>query len=124
MCAKRKRAARDERNFLSHKVDKLWDARQSVLKEYFMAEGVNVRFAGELQRFIQNRISASGLYSSASEYIRDLVRRDYEREEDRKWQSLREMLKAGASANECEFTALDADTIIVEAKNRRKKHAG
>ena len=87
-----------------------------------MAEGVNVRFAGELQRFIQNRISASGLYSSASEYIRDLVRHDYEREEQRKWQWLREELKAGVEADESEFVALDADSIITEAKKRRKKH--
>ena len=87
-----------------------------------MAEGVNVRFAGELQRFIQNRISASGLYSSASEYIRDLVRHDYEREEQRKWQSLREALKDGVEADESEFVALDADSIISEARKRRKRH--
>jgi antitoxin ParD1/3/4 len=87
-----------------------------------MAEGVNVRFAGELQRFIQNRIGASGLYGSASEYIRDLVRRDYEREEQRKWQWLRQELKAGAEADASDFVALDADSLIAEARKRRKKH--
>lgn len=49
-----------------------------------MAEGVNVRFSGELQRFIQERTGDSGIYASASEYIRDLVRHAYEREEERK----------------------------------------
>ena len=88
-----------------------------------MAEGVNVRFAGELQRFIQNRIGVSGLYGSASEYIRDLVRRDYEREEQRKWQWLRQELKAGTVADESDFVALDADSIIAQAKLRRTKHA-
>ena len=87
-----------------------------------MAEGVNVRFAGELQRFIQTRIGDSGLYGSASEYIRDLVRRDYEREEQRKWLWLRHELKAGAEANEAEFVDLDADAIIADAKERRKGH--
>jgi len=87
-----------------------------------MAEGVNVRFAGELQRFIQHRISTSGLYSSASEYIRDLVRHDYEREEKRKWTWLRDELKAGVAAEESEFVALDADSIIREAKKSRKKN--
>lgn len=87
-----------------------------------MAEGVNVRFAGELQRFIQHRVGESGLYGSASEYIRDLVRRDYEREERRKWSWLRHELKAGAEAGKAEFVALDADDIIAEAKARRKKH--
>jgi antitoxin ParD1/3/4 len=89
-----------------------------------MAEGINVRFAGELQRFIQERTGETGLYGSASEYIRDLVRRDYEREEQRKWQVLRHELKAGAEANESEFVPLDAESLIAQAKNRRKSHAG
>ena len=87
-----------------------------------MAEGVNVRFAGELQRFIQSQIGKSGLYGSASEYIRDLVRRDYEREEQRKWQWLCRELKAGAEADTSDFVTLDADSIIGEAKKHRKKH--
>jgi Arc/MetJ-type ribon-helix-helix transcriptional regulator len=41
-----------------------------------MAEGVNVRFFGELQRFIQEKTGELGVYSWASEYIRDLVSRD------------------------------------------------
>lgn len=87
-----------------------------------MAEGVNVRFAGELQRFIQERTGVSGLYASASEYIRDLVRRDYEREDLRKWMWLRQELKAGAEAPEGDFVPLDAEGLISEAKARRKMH--
>lgn len=86
-----------------------------------MAEGVNVRISGELQRFIQERTGHSGVYSSASEYIRDLVRRDYEREEERKWLWLRNELKAGLEAREPEFETLDVDGLIGEAKSRRKK---
>ncbi len=87
-----------------------------------MAEGINVRFAGELQRFIQERVGASGLYASTSEYIRDLVRRDYEREEQRKGVWLRNQLKAGAEAHETEFVPLDAESLITEAKARRRTH--
>lgn len=87
-----------------------------------MAEGINVRFTGELQRFIQNRTGDSGLYGSASEYIRDLVRRDYEREEQRKWQWLRQELKAGTEADEAVFGELDADAIIHDAKKSMKSH--
>ena len=86
-----------------------------------MAEGVNVRFAGELQQFIQSRIGESGLYSSASEYIRDLVRRDYEREEQKKWALLRHELKPGIEAPESEFAPLDANAIIRKARERRSK---
>jgi antitoxin ParD1/3/4 len=93
-------------------------------KGNFIAEGVNVRFAGELQRFIQERTGASGLYASASEYIRDLVRRDYEREEQRKWGWLRQELKAGAEAPEGDFVSLDADGLIAEAKARRNTPGG
>lgn len=89
-----------------------------------MAEGINVRFAGTLQQFIQQRVSGSGLYSSASEYIRDLVRRDFEREEERKSQWLREQLKAGAEAAESDFMPLDADALMHKARGRGERNAG
>ena len=82
-----------------------------------MAEGVNVRFAGELQRFIQSKTEKSGLYGSASEYIRDLVRRDYELEETRKSAWLRQELKPGVDADVSEFTILDAEAILSEARS-------
>jgi antitoxin ParD1/3/4 len=85
-----------------------------------MAEGINVRFAGALQQFIRERVRGSGLYGSASEYIRDLVRRDFEREDARKWDSLRGELRAGAEADESQFVPLNAETVIRKAKSRRK----
>ena len=87
-----------------------------------MSEGVNVRFAGKLQEFIRARVEGSGLYSSASEYVRDLVRRDYERDEERKWSWLRNELEPGLRAAENEFIPLDAARVIKEAKARRKAH--
>ena len=86
-----------------------------------MAAGVNVRFAGELQRFIQSKAEKSGLYGSASEYIRDLVRRDYELEEQRKWAWLHQELKPGVDADEREFVALDADALLKEARARKAR---
>jgi antitoxin ParD1/3/4 len=91
-----------------------------VFEGNLMAEGVNVRFAGELQKFIEQRIGASGLYASASEYIRDLVRRDYEREDQRKWGWLRQELKPGAEAPETDFVPLNTDKLIAEAKARKE----
>ena len=87
-----------------------------------MSEGVNVRFGGKLQEFIRARVEGSGLYSSASEYVRDLVRRDYEREEQRKWAGLRSELEPGLHASDNEFVPLDAGKIIKEARARRKTH--
>ena len=89
-----------------------------------MAEGVNVRFKGKLKRFVETRVDeASGVYGSTSEYIRDLVRRDYEREEARKWAGLRHELEAGALAPESAFIPLNADSIISSAKAKRSAHA-
>ena len=89
-----------------------------------MAEGVNVRFAGELQRFIHSRVGESGIYASASEYIRDLVRRDYEREERRKASWLQHELKPGLEAADSEFVELDADQLISEARARKARREG
>ncbi len=50
-----------------------------------MAEGVNVGITGKLRRFIGEQASPDGLYESASEYVRDLIRRDFQRQEERKW---------------------------------------
>lgn len=80
-----------------------------------MAEGVNVRFNGELQKFIQSKTTGSGLYASASEYIRDLVRHDYEAEEARKWAWLREQLRPGLEADPSEFVPFNMKEIIAEA---------
>ena len=90
-----------------------------------MSEGVNVRFKGELKQFIKSRIdSSAGLYNSSSEYIRDLVRRDCEAEEARKWAWLRSELKAGLAAEPSEFKALDAGLILQKARKQPGVHAG
>lgn len=98
---------------MSHKFDILWDIGQYS----HMAEGVNVRFAGELQRFIQSKTEKSGLYSSASEYIRDLVRRDYESEESRKLAWLVHELTPGVAVDDSEFVVLDTEALLAEAKS-------
>lgn len=85
-----------------------------------ISEGVNVRFAGELQSFIQQRVSQTGLYSSTSEYIRDLVRRDYQQEQERRWAWLRHELSAAATTDASEFEALDAEDLIVQAKKTKE----
>lgn len=102
---------------MSHRLDNLWDSCMCIS----MAEGINVRFKGELKRFIDSRVDeTAGLYGSTSEYIRDLVRRDYEAEEARKSAWLRSELQAGADAEESDFVELNADSILKKAKARRK----
>lgn len=85
-----------------------------------MAEAVNVRVSGRLRRFIEERSAPGGLYESASEYIRDLVRRDYEREERRRWARLLGELQPGMTADEGGFVDFDPDVILAAA---RTEHA-
>lgn len=60
-----------------------------------MTEGVNVRITGKLRRFIEEQTSPNGLYESASEYVRDLIRRDYQRLEERKWSWFMDLTQSG-----------------------------
>ena len=89
------------------------------LESLTMAEAIQVLFAGVLERFIHERVDGEGIYSSAGEYIRDLMRRDFEREEERKWGWLRDELKEGAEADEADFVALDVAALLHKAKTRR-----
>lgn len=84
-----------------------------------MAEGINVTFAGPLERFVQRRTGPGGTYQSASEYIRDLVRHDYERELELQGEELFQTLKEGAEAPLSEFVPLDVEAVIQDAKQRR-----
>ena len=88
-----------------------------------MAEGVNVRITGKLRRFIEEQASPSGLYESASEYVRDLIRRDYQQQEERKWSWLMDQLRPGLEADESEFVPLDPEEILKAAKKEKAGNA-
>ena len=66
---------------------------------------MNVSLPLELKTFVENRVSHGG-YGSTSEYVRDLVRRDHDR------QQLRSLLLEGAAsahgpiADDAYFSAL------------------
>lgn len=87
-----------------------------------MSAAITINFPGELESFVQQRVGGSGLYDSASEYIRDLVRRDFEQEEQRRWTWLENELMPGMKAAESEFVPLDAASVIAEAKARKQAH--
>jgi antitoxin ParD1/3/4 len=75
-----------------------------------MAEGLNVRLPEKLRAFVEER--ADGLYGSSSEYIRELIRRDFEREESRRWAWLENELAPAMKAGESAFAAVSADDVI------------
>ncbi len=87
-----------------------------------MSEGINVRLPGRLQAFVKEKSDPEkGSFSSASEYIRDLIRHDYEAEENRKWDGLHRELAPGMAANPSEFVEMDAADVIAEARRQRSR---
>ena len=60
---------------------------------------------------------------SASEYVRDLIRRDYQRLEERKWSWFMDQLRPGMEADESEFVPFDPEEIIRVAKNEKAGNA-
>jgi antitoxin ParD1/3/4 len=84
-----------------------------------MAESVNVRISGKLKYFILQQVGINGLYESASEYIRDLIRRDYEQQEKYKWDQLYKHLEDGMNADETDFEVFNPDEIIALAKKEK-----
>lgn len=83
-----------------------------------MVDTVTIRVSGPLRRFIDQRAGDGGLYESASEYLRDLIRHDFEKEDNRKWTALADELKPALNAKQSEFVPFDAQSIIKDAKAR------
>lgn len=88
-----------------------------------MAEGLNVRISGKLRKFIERQTGPDGLYESASEYVRDLIRQDYKHREEHEWSWLKEQLQPAMNADESEFVSLNAEEIIKTAKKEKATNA-
>lgn len=84
------------------------------------SENVNVRVTGDLRTHLQQQIGKYGLYENASEYIRDLIRRDLK---DRKtaWEWLRQELEPGLRTDENQFIRVTSDDVI--RRNTKSKRA-
>lgn len=81
-----------------------------------MASTITVRVPDGLQQFIKSQTDGHGIYDSTSEYLRDLIRRDYERVEELKWQKLEGLLQPGLEADEAEFKAVSREEFMAIAK--------
>ena len=84
-----------------------------------MAEGVNVRISGKLKEFISLQVGPDGLYENASEYVRDLIRKDYLRQEELKMDRLHKRLMPGMQADQKEFVEFDPEKIIETARSQK-----
>lgn len=81
-----------------------------------MSDGINVRLSGKLRKFVNAQTGEDGLFENVSEYIRSLIRQDYERDENRKWSRLHQELSDGINADEAEFEYISLEDIKSAAK--------
>ena len=84
-----------------------------------MSEGLTVQVPDKLQQFINKQVGPDGLYESADEYMRDLIRRDYQQHESRKWSMLADQLRPGMYARESDFVDFNPEEIIKTAKKEK-----
>ncbi len=88
-----------------------------------MAGEIKISFDKELTQFLRSKKS-SGAYRSAHDFIRHLVRREYEHEQRQNSMWFRSQLKSGAGASDDDFIPIDAEGIMAEAKRRLKGRDG
>ena len=81
---------------------------------------LNVRVAGELSDFVAANVGADGSYDNASEYVRDLIRRDKERAETLAVERLKAELTRAFATPDAAYLTLSADDVIERARQRRK----
>ena len=84
-----------------------------------MAEDVNVRLSGRLKDFVKSQVTPGGLYESASKYVRNLIRQDFESTEKRKWNNLLSELTPGLEADEEDCKEVLAKDVIERCKKRK-----
>jgi antitoxin ParD1/3/4 len=72
---------------------------------------VNVRLTNELGSHLQNQIGVHGLYDNASEYLRDLIRKDLKSQKE-SWDWLKSELEAGLRADDSSFIEVSAQDVI------------
>ena len=75
-----------------------------------MASSLNVSLTDELRRYVDSRASDTDLYSTPSEFIRDLIRRDMQ-----DWAIVKNVAQGLREAGRGEFT-LESILDILEEK--------
>ena len=79
---------------------------------------LNVRISGSLKDYVTREVT-EGDYESASEYVRDLIRRDKNGETARQRAAMEE-LRASFAAPASDFISLSEDDIRERVANRGK----
>ena len=85
---------------------------------WIMSNTLNIQLTNELRRFVDERASDDDVYSTPSEYIRDLIRRDYEKRKKEREQEIASMLM---SARQTPVTPLENDFFSKERDRLKER---
>lgn len=81
---------------------------------------LSVRLTGPLSEYVTSRVGAQSDYDNASEYVRDLIRQDRAREEQRTFNHLKATLQEAFDQPEGSGTYLDAEEFFASKSAQRK----
>lgn len=77
----------------------------------------NVKISGRLEEYTRTQIGENGLYETVSEYLRDLIRQDMERQKAKTWADLQVELTPGMQAPPSAFVEVTAADVIKRNKS-------
>lgn len=81
-----------------------------------MSGTFTIRLPEPLKEFVNRRAGAHSSYQNINDYARDVIRRDVEKEESRKWFALGQELEPSLKAIKSDFIPFRIDEVIKEAK--------
>lgn len=79
---------------------------------------LNVRVNGPLAAFVTEKVGPEGRYENVSEYVRDLIRREFEREEAAAFDQLKTELQHAFSVSDDQCQTFDADAFRARMRDR------
>lgn len=82
---------------------------------------LTVRLNTTLSDFVAANVSEHGAYENVSEYMRDLIRRDMERQEQAAFERLQAELKHAFAAPESSYLPLTAADVIARNAQHNAK---
>lgn len=82
---------------------------------------LNIRLNSRLSEFVAENVGADGLYDNASEYVRDLIRKDKERVEQEAFETLKAELQRAFATPIEDYVTVSAEEVIARNRLRRKK---